>query len=91
MLLEQTPRGLLTLHNELSGWFSFGQYKNGGKAHDVARWLQMFDGDSLIIDRKTSGQSIFPVHRSRSPEAPNSVSSSDHSVRSNLTRCHQTY
>jgi hypothetical protein len=60
MLLQQNPRGLLTLRNELSGWFSFGQYKNGGGADDVARWLQMFDGDALIVDRKTSGTIYVP-------------------------------
>ncbi len=60
MLLQQNPRGLLTLRNELSGWFSFGQYKNGGGADDVARWLQMFDADPLIIDRKTSGTIYIP-------------------------------
>jgi len=60
MLLQQNPRGLLTLRNELSGWFSFGQYKNGGGADDVARWLQMFDADALIVDRKTSGTIYVP-------------------------------
>jgi uncharacterized protein DUF3987 len=30
MLLQQNPRGLLTLRNELSCWLSFGQYKSGG-------------------------------------------------------------
>ncbi|HED54681.1 MAG TPA: DUF3987 domain-containing protein, partial [Phycisphaerales bacterium] len=60
ILLEQNPRGLLTLRNELSGWFSFGQYKNGGGADDVARWLQMFDADPLIIDRKTSRTIYVP-------------------------------
>lgn len=60
MLLQQNPRGLLTLRNELSGWFSFGQYKNGGGADDVARWLQMFDGDALMVDRKTSGTIYVP-------------------------------
>ncbi|TVQ32987.1 MAG: DUF3987 domain-containing protein [Phycisphaeraceae bacterium] len=60
MLLQENPRGLLTLRNELSGWFSFGQYKNGGGADDVARWLQMFDGDALIVDRKTSNTIYVP-------------------------------
>jgi len=59
-LLLENPRGLLTLRNELSGWFSFGQYKNGGGADDVARWLQMFDADPLIVDRKTSGTTYVP-------------------------------
>jgi len=59
-LLQENPRGLLTLRGELSGWFSFGQYKNGGGADDVARWLQMFDADPLIVDRKTSGTTYVP-------------------------------
>jgi len=59
-LLQENPRGLLTLRNELSGWFSFGQYKNGGGADDVAHWLQMFDGDALVVDRKTSGTIYVP-------------------------------
>lgn len=59
-LLQENPRGLLTLRNELSGWFSFGQYKKGGGADDVARWLQMFDADPLIVDRKMSGTIYVP-------------------------------
>ncbi|MBX3356336.1 MAG: DUF3987 domain-containing protein [Phycisphaeraceae bacterium] len=59
-LLQENPRGLLTCRSELSGWFSFGQYKNGGGADDVARWLQMFDADPLIVDRKTSGTTYVP-------------------------------
>jgi len=59
-LLHQNPRGLLSLRNELSGWFSFGQYKNGGGADDIARWLQMFDGDPIMVDRKTSGHTYVP-------------------------------
>ncbi|RMH27381.1 MAG: DUF3987 domain-containing protein, partial [Planctomycetota bacterium] len=59
-LLHQNPRGLLSLRNELSGWFSFGQYKNGGGADDIARWLQMFDADPIMVDRKTSGSTYVP-------------------------------
>jgi len=59
-LLQENPRGLLMLRNELSGWFSFGQYKSGGGGDDVARWLQMFDADELIVDRKGSGTSYVP-------------------------------
>jgi len=60
VLLQENPRGLLTLRGELSGWFSFGQYKNGGGGDDVARWLQMFDGDPLVVDRKSSGTTYVP-------------------------------
>lgn len=59
-LLHQNPRGLLSLRNELSGWFSFGQYKNGGGMDDIARWLQMFDADPIMVDRKTSGHTYVP-------------------------------
>ena len=59
-LLQENPRGLLMLRNELSGWFSFGQYKSGGGGDDVARWLQMFDADELIVDRKGSGTTYVP-------------------------------
>lgn len=59
-LLHQNPRGLLSLRNELSGWFSFGQYKNGGGTDDIARWLQMFDADPIMVDRKTSGYTYVP-------------------------------
>jgi len=59
-LLHQNPRGLLSLRNELSGWFSFGQYKNGGGTDDIARWLQMFDADPIMVDRKTSGSTYVP-------------------------------
>lgn len=54
-LLRQNPRGLLSLRNELSGWFTFGRYKIGGGTDDIARWLQMFDADPITVDRKTSG------------------------------------
>lgn len=59
-LLAENQRGLLSLHNELSGWFSFGQYKQGGAAADKARWLQMFDGLPVTVDRKTSGHTYIP-------------------------------
>jgi hypothetical protein len=58
-LLHQNPRGLLSLRNELSGWFSFGQYKNGGGNADIARWLQMFDAEPIMVDRKTSGSTYI--------------------------------
>ena len=60
VLLQQNPRGLLSIRNELSGWFSFGQYKNGGGNDDIARWLQMFDADPIMVDRKSSGYTYVP-------------------------------
>ncbi len=59
-LLLENPRGLLMLRDELSGWFSFGRYKNGGGGDDVARWLEVFDAGTLVVDRKTTGTVYVP-------------------------------
>ena len=53
--LEQNPRGLLLVRDELSGFFScMNQYKSGGKGGDDAAYLAMHGGRSLIIDRKST-------------------------------------
>ncbi len=59
-LLHQNPRGLLMIRAELSGWFCFGRYKQGGGSDEVARWLQMFDGDECTVDRRGSGTLFIP-------------------------------
>jgi len=59
-ILLQNPRGLLMIRAELSGWFSFGRYKQGGGTDEVARWLQMFDGDECTVDRRGSGTVYIP-------------------------------
>ena len=52
-LLRNQPRGLLVARDELAGWMSgFDRYTNG-KGGDVAKWLEMFGGRSIVIDRKT--------------------------------------
>ncbi len=58
--LEQNPKGVLLVKDELSGWFAFGTYKRGGGKDDVAHWLQMYDADELINDRKGSGTMYIP-------------------------------
>jgi hypothetical protein len=60
-ILRDNPRGLLLHRDELAGWFgSFDRYAGKGKASaDAAQWLSIFDGDTIIIDRKTGGQRIY--------------------------------
>jgi hypothetical protein len=56
VLLQQNPRGLLLKRDELAGWLgSFDRYSQGRGA-DAAKWLEMFGGRSIMVDRK-SGQS----------------------------------
>ncbi len=58
--LQENPRGLLMVRDELSGWFNFDRYTGGKGGGDVAKWLEMFGGRSLIVDRKTSGTEHVP-------------------------------
>ncbi|MCP3903276.1 MAG: DUF3987 domain-containing protein [Planctomycetes bacterium] len=58
--LQENPRGLLVVRDELAGWFGgFDQYK-GGKGSDAAKWLEVFGGRALIVDRKGSGTEYVP-------------------------------
>jgi len=60
VLLLNQPRGLLMVRDELSGWIaSFDRYAQG-KGGDVAKWLEMFGGRSIVVDRKTSGSMCVP-------------------------------
>lgn len=59
VLLQQQPRGLLCARDELSGWCgSFDRYASG--ASDAPRWLEMFGGRSLLVDRKGAGNIHVP-------------------------------
>lgn len=59
-LLQENPRGLLLARDELSGWLGgFDRYTNG-KGGDAAKWLEVFGGRALIIDRKSTGTQYVP-------------------------------
>ncbi|MEQ9453829.1 MAG: DUF3987 domain-containing protein [Phycisphaeraceae bacterium] len=60
--LQENPRGLLLACDELSGWMHFDRYKSkaGGQGADVSRWLEVFGGRALTVDRKTSGTEFVP-------------------------------
>jgi len=66
-LLQASDRGLLLARDELSGWFgSFDRYSGGKGGADAAFWNSSFNGDPILIDRKTGD----PRHRSISAPRP---------------------
>ncbi|EMB16047.1 DUF3987 domain-containing protein [Rhodopirellula europaea] len=60
-LLVENPKGLFLLSDELRGFFDgMGAYASGGRAgKDEARWLTLFDGRPLSVDRKTNRERIY--------------------------------
>jgi hypothetical protein len=53
-MLHSNPRGLLLDSDEFANWFaSFDRYRSRGKGGDSSRWLKLFHGRDLTIDRKT--------------------------------------
>lgn len=53
LLARDNPRGLVMLHDELTGWFgAMDAYRSGGTGgKDRAAWLESFNGGSKRIDR----------------------------------------
>jgi len=60
MKLQENPRGLLMARNELSAWFDFDRYSGGRGGGDAAKWIEVYDGRALIVDRKTSDTEYVP-------------------------------
>src|SRR5439155_15857768 len=64
-ILRDNPRGGLVVKDELAGWLgSFGQFSRtpGGAVADVSGWLSLFNGERLILDRKTNRESHRIFH-----------------------------
>lgn len=62
-VLKDNPRGVLTLKDELTGWFaSMDAYKGASKgaSMDRAMWLEAYNGGRRIIDRVQRGNIIVP-------------------------------
>ena len=63
VLLLQNWRGLLMVRDELAGWLGgFDRYAQG-KGSDVAKWLEMHGGRSIMVDRKTGQPRTIYVPR----------------------------
>lgn len=59
-ILRDNPRGVLVVKDELAGLFgSFGQFSQsrGGASADLSGWLSLFNGERLLLDRKTNRES----------------------------------
>ena len=62
-LLQDNPRGLLVIRDELAGWLNFDKYGSGGgngKGGEAAKWLEMFGGRELVVDRATKPTIYVP-------------------------------
>lgn len=58
-LIEENPRGLVMVRDELAAWVrGFNQYK-GGKGGDAAAWLELHRAGRLSVDRKGDRKSIY--------------------------------
>ncbi|MDX1962035.1 MAG: DUF3987 domain-containing protein [Pirellulales bacterium] len=54
-ILKENPRGVLRYSEELGSWLSFGEYKKDSRG-DLNRWLSLWNGDSVTIDRSSHSQ-----------------------------------
>ncbi|HEV2092844.1 MAG TPA: DUF3987 domain-containing protein [Rubrobacter sp.] len=50
--LEENPRGLYLIQDELTGWIKgFDQYKSGGKGSTRQKYLQIWSNETISVDR----------------------------------------
>ena len=62
-ILRANPRGVLLARDEIGGWVrGFDAYK-GGRGGDAATWLGCWQGDPLLVDRKTGERRTLHVPR----------------------------
>jgi hypothetical protein len=61
-ILKDSPNGVLSIQDELSGWFgSMEKYNTGrGSAKDRGFWLQSWNGGSYVSDRIGRGTVYIP-------------------------------
>ncbi|MEM9663167.1 MAG: DUF3987 domain-containing protein, partial [Planctomycetota bacterium] len=57
MILQDNPRGVMMIRDELAAWFDFGRYSSGGGSSNRSGWCELFDGRSITVDRKGSASS----------------------------------
>ena len=62
-LFSTNPRGLLLSRDELAGWIgSFDKYSGKGGG-DASQWLSMYNGGSIMVDRKSGTPPTIYVER----------------------------
>ena len=57
-LMSQNPRGSLLIRDELAGWLDFDRYASNKGGFSSSRWLELFSGRSVHIDRRSQD----PIH-----------------------------
>src|SRR5215211_7208594 len=58
--LEQNPRGVLSAHDELTGFLKgLDQYKSGGKGNARQSYLKMWSNNAIYVDRKGSDEPVI--------------------------------
>jgi hypothetical protein len=60
VLLQQNPRGLLMVRDELAGWINGFDAYRAGKGGDAAKWLEFHGGRASLVDRKGGGTIYVP-------------------------------
>ncbi|MDX1962856.1 MAG: YfjI family protein [Pirellulales bacterium] len=61
-ILKENPKGVLRYSEELGSWLSFGEYKKDSRG-DLNRWLSLWNGDSVTIDRASHAQRTTHIPR----------------------------
>jgi hypothetical protein len=60
VVLNDTPRGVLAVRDELAGWVrAMDQYKPGGKGADRQFWLSAWSNGYVAVDRKSRGEPLI--------------------------------
>jgi len=64
-ILNENPRGVLLARDELSGWLAgFDKYSGkSGASSEVPKWLEIYNCESITIDRKTGDERFLFVRR----------------------------
>lgn len=53
------PRGFLVHRDELAGWVRSMDAYRSGRGGDRQRWLSIFDGDPISVDRKSDDEALY--------------------------------
>jgi hypothetical protein len=62
MILEENPRGVMLVRDELAGWFkSFDAYRQG-RGSDREHWLTAHRAGQMLVDRKVDRQVVLVPH-----------------------------